>query len=76
MAKKRYEFKTGVVDVTSLAGVSSASYSNYVSRTGAAGAAYTYPTGEATYANVKAALDTTYAPDVNLNGKVMARIVS
>lgn len=73
MAKKQYVFKTGVVDFLGFNDQTTSTCDfNFVSRTGAAGAAYTYPTGETTYVNTKDAFDITYASDPLLNGKVKA----
>jgi len=75
MAKTTWEFKTGVLDFLGTNG-GTATYNatessphdwTFVSRTGTAGAAYTYPTGETTYVNTRNAFLTTYASNPLLN---------
>jgi len=75
MARKTYEFKTGVVDFLELSGPTPRTdlYDwTFVTRTGTAGNSYTYPTGETTFANVKSAFDLTYPISSNLYNEVKA----
>ena len=75
MAKRLYEFKTGVLDFLGEQGATSNLASpattihdwGFVTREGTAGATYTYPTGELTYVNVRNAFLTTYSGNPFLN---------
>ena len=74
MAKRLYEFKTGVVDFLMQQGATTATNATtgpydwtFVSRDGTAGLTYTYSTGETTFTNVRNAFLTTYSGNQFLN---------